>query len=250
MDGETVDPASLPPIDGRVDPGAGDDRAVYYYRGIPIVEQADALAMIDIRPGTLSIDVRPAALPEPPALFLEFSRRMDELQAMMWANPPAPEWRALTATDVLAAADAIAMRMRHGPRATRIRIDAGIPFADPIDWQTAQTKGLALLRDWLSPDQREQLDRDCCFEVTGCDTGKRYRIRHGCVQNVEELASNGGTSALLCFVPAGDLCLADVMLAQKIALETNERAALEVANRTPVPRFGGTRVFRELYVGF
>jgi hypothetical protein len=39
-----------------------------------------------------------------------------------------------------------------------------------------------------------------------------------------------------CFVPKGSLVAGD--LAQKIALETNERAALAVANRfaVPVPR--------------
>jgi hypothetical protein len=33
-----------------------------------------------------------------------------------------------------------------------------------------------------------------------------------------------------CFVPSGHLVAGDVMLAQKIASETNERAALAVAN--------------------
>ena len=35
-----------------------------------------------------------------------------------------------------------------------------------------------------------------------------------------------------CFVPDGDLVAGDVMLAQKIALETNERSALSVAHRS------------------
>jgi hypothetical protein len=40
-----------------------------------------------------------------------------------------------------------------------------------------------------------------------------------------------------CFIPKGDLVPGDVMLAQKIALETNELAALAVANRfTPRPQ--------------
>jgi len=38
----------------------------------------------------------------------------------------------------------------------------------------------------------------------------------------------------LCFVPMGHLVPGDVMLAQKIALETNEVGALAVANRFPV----------------
>ena len=37
-----------------------------------------------------------------------------------------------------------------------------------------------------------------------------------------------------CFVPLGYLVPGDVMLAQKIALETDEVAAVSVANRFPV----------------
>jgi hypothetical protein len=36
--------------------------------------------------------------------------------------------------------------------------------------------------------------------------------------------------AVWCFGPQGYLPVGDVMLAQKIALETNEKAALQVAN--------------------
>ena len=39
------------------------------------------------------------------------------------------------------------------------------------------------------------------------------------------------TADRYCFVPEGTLPIGDVMLAQKIALETDERAALAVANR-------------------
>jgi hypothetical protein len=40
----------------------------------------------------------------------------------------------------------------------------------------------------------------------------------------------GQTRAGWCFVPDHSLVAADVVLAQKIALETNERGALAVAN--------------------
>ena len=36
-----------------------------------------------------------------------------------------------------------------------------------------------------------------------------------------------------CFIPEGNLVPGDVMLAQKIALEDDELAALELANRFP-----------------
>jgi hypothetical protein len=49
--------------------------------------------------------------------------------------------------------------------------------------------------------------------------------------NVYELDDAGRPTVGLCFIPFGRLVAADVMLAQKIALETNEQGALAVANR-------------------
>jgi hypothetical protein len=43
------------------------------------------------------------------------------------------------------------------------------------------------------------------------------------------------------FHSIGALVAGDVMLAQKIALETNERAALAIANRFPIPLSSGER---------
>ena len=42
---------------------------------------------------------------------------------------------------------------------------------------------------------------------------------------------SGESVATWCFRPEGDLPIADVMLAQKIALENNEQAGLALANR-------------------
>jgi hypothetical protein len=97
-----------------------------------------------------------------------------------------------------------------------------------------EARGIALLREWLSPEQRAQVDASRCFDVVGCDTGRRYRIRHGTATNVQEIDDAGRPVVGWCFVPSGDLVAGDVMLAQKIALETNERAALAVANRFTV----------------
>jgi hypothetical protein len=49
--------------------------------------------------------------------------------------------------------------------------------------------------------------------------------------NVEELDSCGKTIVQWCFAPQGHLVVGDVLLAQKIALETMEREALAAANR-------------------
>ena len=97
-----------------------------------------------------------------------------------------------------------------------------------------KARGITLLRQWLSPEQRAQFDASKCFDVIGRDSGRRYRIRHGTETNVHELDDAGRPVMGWCFVPSGHLVAGDVMLAQKIALETNERAALAVANRFTV----------------
>lgn len=96
---------------------------------------------------------------------------------------------------------------------------------------TREARGLRLLRDWLSPNQRVQFDEWDYFEVVGCDSGKTYRIYHGPATNVYEIDDAGRLKVGWCFAPAGQLVAGDVMLAQKIALETSERSALARANR-------------------
>jgi len=49
--------------------------------------------------------------------------------------------------------------------------------------------------------------------------------------DVDELDSDGNKVCEWCFLPNGNLASGDVMLAQKIALETCESEALAVANR-------------------
>ena len=102
------------------------------------------------------------------------------------------------------------------------------------DWyqrpSTSELRGLKLLREWLSQEQLTQYDARKYFEVTGCHTGKRYRICHGKVANVFELDDDGLPREGWCFAPNDHLVAGDVMLAQKIALETDERGALATAN--------------------
>jgi hypothetical protein len=92
-------------------------------------------------------------------------------------------------------------------------------------------RGLTLLKNWLSPVQLRSYEKHGYFEVVGNDSGVIYRIHHGKQANIEQLDCIGKSVCAWCFVPAGDLVPGDVMLAQKIALETNERAALAVAVR-------------------
>ena len=107
-----------------------------------------------------------------------------------------------------------------------------------LEWcrrpSSSELRGHQLLREWLSPRQLEQFERNDFFEVTGSHTGKKYLIRRGAGMNVCELDAAGLPQSGWCFVPGVPLVTGDVMLAQKIALETDERAALAVANRFEV----------------
>jgi len=98
------------------------------------------------------------------------------------------------------------------------------------DEKDPQARGLRLLHTWLSPPQLEQYSAKGHFDVIGCATGRRYRIHHGISMNVHELDDAGRPKIGWCFVPQGCLVAGDVMLAQKIALETSEIRALSVAN--------------------
>lgn len=93
----------------------------------------------------------------------------------------------------------------------------------------ASARAVELLKQWLSPDQLTQYERDESIDVRGSSSGKRYRIHNGRSSNVAELDDAGVIVRRLCFLPEGNLPIADVMLAQKIALETDEAGALKVA---------------------
>lgn len=95
----------------------------------------------------------------------------------------------------------------------------------------AEQRAVALLREWLSPAQLARLERYGYFEVIGSRTGKRYRIRYNRVVNIDELDEHGRQVVTWCFGPEGGLPRGDIMLAQKIALENDEDAALAIAIR-------------------
>ena len=101
-----------------------------------------------------------------------------------------------------------------------------------------EARGIVLLREWLSAEQQAKFDATKYFEVIGCDSGKRYRILYGTATNIQELDGAGHPVRGWCFIPSGQLVAGDVMLAQKIALETDEKTALKIANgfsvRAPV----------------
>ena len=99
--------------------------------------------------------------------------------------------------------------------------------------KTPAARGMRLLKAWLSTEQRMAFERFGYFDVIGSVTGKTYRIYPGRYANVHELGENGLPREGWCFVPDGNLVPGDIMLAQKIALETAECATLAIANKFP-----------------
>jgi hypothetical protein len=97
--------------------------------------------------------------------------------------------------------------------------------------QTSEGRALQLLRHWLSSAQRAQFVKKGYFELAGGDTGKHYRIHVGAISNVCEIDHKGRPVIGLCFRTVGELPIGDVMLAQKIALESCESYALSVARK-------------------
>jgi hypothetical protein len=101
----------------------------------------------------------------------------------------------------------------------------------PSPLSEAEKRAMVLMRSWLTPEQDKQWATHRQFEVIGCDTGTRYRITYAAVMNVHQLDPAGCSVAQWCFAPEGGLAPGDILLAQKIALETMERKVLARANR-------------------
>src|ERR1700730_10714294 len=127
--------------------------------------------------------------------------------------------------------------LRDGPLRQPDRIDPSSRFVPGFryGYGESEARGIKLLREWLSPEQFAQYDARSYFEVTGCHSGTRYRISHGTSMNIHELDGAGRPHVGWCFAPKGHLVAGDVMLAQKMPLETDDAGALTVAIKLPEP---------------
>ncbi|MGE3699208.1 MAG: hypothetical protein AB7G08_10450 [Hyphomicrobiaceae bacterium] len=101
----------------------------------------------------------------------------------------------------------------------------------PVTSDAAEKRSFQLLNANLSLSQRHQYARHGYFDVLGSKTGARYRIHQGSRMNVEQLDADGRRVRLLCFKPAAQLAVGDIMLAQKLALELFEPEAIRVSER-------------------
>jgi hypothetical protein len=97
-----------------------------------------------------------------------------------------------------------------------------------ISERMAETRGLRLLVENLTEEQRRQYQTCGYFDARGSVTGRRYRINHGVSRNVIELGTDQARSGR-CFAPQGQLVAGDCMLAQKIAIENYEDEVLNKA---------------------
>ena len=109
----------------------------------------------------------------------------------------------------------------------------GCPPAGVCFSSNSEIRGLHLLKEWLSSAQLICYEQHGHFEVVGSDSGKVYRIYHGYQANIEQLDDLGEPVRRWCFVPEGNLVAGDIMLAQKVSLETR-RVAAHKLNKTEV----------------
>ena len=68
----------------------------------------------------------------------------------------------------------------------------------------ASNKAIALLKRWLSPEQRRELEKRGSFDVVGSHTGRRYRIYPGKLNNVRILQDNFEVAASPAVLETGD----------------------------------------------
>ena len=131
----------------------------------------------------------------------------------------------------------------HDPRAVYGSFDIG-PGEEASEYRAQQVKAgaraIELLKSWLNPDQLKQYNAHKYFDVIGSDSGKTYRIKFGRQMNVFELDAKGNQVCGHCALPSGGLAEADVMLGQKIFLETKEGEFLKIANRFDDRRGGSS----------
>ena len=98
--------------------------------------------------------------------------------------------------------------------------------------QAAEAKARVLLERALTPQQRRDLYARRYFYVKG--RRFTYRIREGHSGNVDALDSSGRVISRYCAHPLGRVPVYDMMLAQKLWIETDEKMFLDKAAPYPL----------------
>lgn len=141
-----------------------------------------------------------------------------------------PRREALWDTGVGATFTATGGSLRIKPTAeAELRVAlAEAPRRDP-----ASLRARELLREALAKRQRDDFDATRSFHVAGA-SGRTYRIDPMRHRNVKALDRHGRVEWVLCASPADDeIPVEDVMLAQKLLLETSEAEFIRRSNCMP-----------------
>lgn len=98
--------------------------------------------------------------------------------------------------------------------------------------EDATQKAEEMLKRFLDKQQQEDYDREACFFV---HTKKGvYRIRKGWAGNIDFGKEKDQWESRLCVHPRDFIPEPEVMLTQKLMLETNEELLLRTANHTRI----------------
>lgn len=108
-------------------------------------------------------------------------------------------------------------------------LNAGV--LSPYILNEAHRRSMKLLHSWLTPRQLASFRRREYFEVTGGSSGVKYRLYPRYSFGIKVLEGKRAGQSL-CVIPRDAPALGDILLAQKIGLETNEEETLRLANVT------------------
>jgi hypothetical protein len=100
------------------------------------------------------------------------------------------------------------------------------------DQRMAEKRAEDLLMSMLDATQREMFRKEQAIIVIAA-SGIRYRIRLSMINNIEQLDTHGNPLLKLCVHPV-NVPLADVLVTQKLLLETDEQEFRRMANITNV----------------
>lgn len=105
--------------------------------------------------------------------------------------------------------------------------------------QAADRRAHELMLSVLDREGRERFERHGEIIIASRrDPRHRYLLRRGVSANIEVITPDGHCSHRLCAHPPAHLPVPDIMLAQKLWLESHEDEFLRIANRHAVARPG------------
>lgn len=146
-------------------------------------------------------------------------------------------WANATTTNSVGYAQGLAQRT-YTPEEVAAReqrqLDAGLIAAEAVERRAkAETKAKSLMRDNLTPMQREALEKHGWFLVEGGKSKKLYRVHaRGYAGNIYELDDKMKEVVRLCVHAPSDIPLGDQLLAQALSLRFDEDHIIAKANRT------------------